>query len=1103
MAGKPRRRMIALGVTIVVTAVVIGALVFWWQQRADRRPPLVVQAQPPVEQAMPPPDVDLSLPALELARLARQQASQQQWASAIATGRVALAKLGGDYGANHLYVAYVADDLAVWSIQTGALAQARDYSAQAVGIAAEQLADDDARLAGLRNTQATVWLLTGEIPRAKAAFEQIVATYSAAKAPVDNTLLARARRQLASAELELGEFAAAAEHYRQALASLAPDGKYDTPLRREYALGAVKALLRAGDGAEAEKVAQRLSVSTTDDLYSGFAGVALAKYRGQLLGAEGRVKALLDQGGGRSSLDRAALLSELGHIYILKGQLVEAEPVYRELLGLQRQQLGSGHPAVGRSLHSLAIVYKNLGLVDQSKVFYEHALAIFRGALGEGSPAQAATQLEYSLLLVQLEQFDAARHMAEGAVARLSRAGDDHSLQQGYALSALGTVELAAGNPAQAVAPLEQARQKMLLARGEQAADLPPLLMQLAKARLQLGELPAAADSIREAVAMYRAQQANTPFALASALSLQSRIHAAAGRGEAALADADRVLTIMRERLGQYNGRLQDAVRDEQRQSRQLFEHYLDVVYPQYQARINASNNESTVLADQLAQAAQYPIASATAAAVSRMAARFAVKDNELGHWIRDREALLARIEEAEGQALRVLGGMEGGFGAHQPIDVEVLKKSLRRLEQKLQQQYPDYSQLTDPRPMAVASVQSVLRDGEGVFFHLTSPRASYLFLITPSEVHIAQTTLTRAEATQQVEAIRRSVDLSKVKRLSDLPAFAVDESYALYQGLLAPFARPLKAIRHLVMVPDGPLQNINPALLLPEAPPKNPVLADYHQLPFLGRAVAISVAPSVDAFVYLRNLHPHVAPEKGLLGFGDPDLDRDTGANRGGPALNNTTREWRSVLGSLPETRQELEAIARLMNDQQPALYFRDEATETRVKHMALDAFRVVAFATHGLVSGEFFGLTEPALVLTPPDHATDEDDGLLTSGEIAELNFNADWIVLSACNTAAPEGRPGAEGLSGLAKSFFYAGSRSLLASHWTVGSDAAARLTTASFKALRDDPGIGRAEALRRAMVVLINDRKQSYLAHPAFWAPFVLVGEGGTVARGKTQ
>jgi CHAT domain-containing protein len=104
---------------------------------------------------------------------------------------------------------------------------------------------------------------------------------------------------------------------------------------------------------------------------------------------------------------------------------------------------------------------------------------------------------------------------------------------------------------------------------------------------------------------------------------------------------------------------------------------------------------------------------------------------------------------------------------------------------------------------------------------------------------------------------------------------------------------------------------------------------------------------------------------------------------------------------------------------------------------------------------------------------------------------------VVLSACNTAAPDGAPGAPGLSGLAEAFVYAGSRALLVSHWAVETRAAQRLTTGMFAEQGRAPGLGRAEALRRAEMALAEG--DPVRAHLTFWAPFVVVGEGGAPAR----
>ena len=204
-----------------------------------------------------------------------------------------------------------------------------------------------------------------------------------------------------------------------------------------------------------------------------------------------------------------------------------------------------------------------------------------------------------------------------------------------------------------------------------------------------------------------------------------------------------------------------------------------------------------------------------------------------------------------------------------------------------------------------------------------------------------------------------------------------------------------------------------------------------------------------------------------------------------------------------LPETADELCTVGRELGVPAPeldkAINLGSRATVTQVKALsqsgALARARVVHFATHGLLAGETAlfakAKAEPALLLTPPAEASEDDNGLLTASEVAQLNLNADWVVMSACNTAAGSS-DGAEALSGLARAFFYAGARSLLVSHWEVDSEAAVAITTGAVNAMKANPGIGRAEALRSAEAALIA--KGGRFAHPSVWAPFVLVGNG---------
>jgi CHAT domain-containing protein len=127
---------------------------------------------------------------------------------------------------------------------------------------------------------------------------------------------------------------------------------------------------------------------------------------------------------------------------------------------------------------------------------------------------------------------------------------------------------------------------------------------------------------------------------------------------------------------------------------------------------------------------------------------------------------------------------------------------------------------------------------------------------------------------------------------------------------------------------------------------------------------------------------------------------------------------------------------------------------------------------------------------------------DGVLTTNEIFSLKLDADWVLLSACNTGAGSSA-GGEAASGLARAFFYAGARALLVTNWSVHSESARELVSDVFRRQAAEPSLTRVEALRRAMTGLL-DKGQfaddggaplfSY-AHPLFWAPYSIIGDGG--------
>jgi CHAT domain-containing protein len=151
--------------------------------------------------------------------------------------------------------------------------------------------------------------------------------------------------------------------------------------------------------------------------------------------------------------------------------------------------------------------------------------------------------------------------------------------------------------------------------------------------------------------------------------------------------------------------------------------------------------------------------------------------------------------------------------------------------------------------------------------------------------------------------------------------------------------------------------------------------------------------------------------------------------------------------------------------------------------------------------VPGDLDGLAQPALALSAPEVAGVAGDGLLAMDEIAALRLNADWVVLSACNTAGGD-QAGSDVISGLGRAFFYAGARALLVSNWPVDTTSAWALTTDLFGQQHQSPDATRAQSLQQTVNRLIDEgvfvdvasgKTIFSYAHPIFWAPFTLIGD----------
>lgn len=437
---------------------------------------------------------------------------------------------------------------------------------------------------------------------------------------------------------------------------------------------------------------------------------------------------------------------------------------------------------------------------------------------------------------------------------------------------------------------------------------------------------------------------------------------------------------------------------------------------------------------------------------------------------------------------------------------------------QDIQKRFPSYMNLLTSSPSNMQAVAKVLLPGESYVSILPMPNGILVMGVNAQgKEKMFVSSLTPAVLKNMVDQLRKTIEFSEKQGGEALPAYRFDLSYKLYQELLAPMA-PITAGPGLMLASvNGDLASIPLSMLTtkPYTPTKTPMaFASYRQAPWLLMEKDIAYAPSATALVSLRTAPPKPTADMPFVGFGDPDFSLagkppETPSAMGVRSSQKFDRiadqdllvadpmpDVIPVIPPLPETRQEVIEISALFGaDPKKSLYLGDRASRSNALTQDLSHYRVVAFATHGLIPGDVPGLSQPALAMS----TRDPSGYLLTSQDILGMKLDAEWVILSACNSGAGDGA-GSDALTGLGRSFFYAGSKSIYVTQWPVESESAKRLVTKTLSYYQKD-GLGRAVSANKSARDLLSTGTMSMsgteisFAHPAFWAPYIVVGEPG--------
>lgn len=1036
--------------------------------------------------------------ALEAAKEARKLAGNRQFEEAIPLSRQALRLAEEEFGPEHEYVAFILDDLAKLHYQLNSLEEALTDSTRALAIIGAAYPVSSREYASLANTQATILFALGRLKEAEGLYRQAHDTFVNQLGAAYPSTITTAKN-LGIIYRDMSEYGNSELFFEQALAG-------NRGLYGDASVAAAKATLDLADiklrqeataeanelaGKARQVLASQVPVDPSDLASADVILARIAIRESRLSEGEKRLhdaQKRLKDAGAETGLAGAAVLDSLGFIYVLRAQATEAEPLYKEVLRIYRTVVGETHPAVARTFHSLAIVYQDLGQYGEAEQFYEKAIEILTRSLGPVNASVAATRLERALLLTERGASDEAIEEARAALSVYQKLKGPWEIKQGYAMSALGFALHRAGKLDAAASSFNRALQLIAKVRGDQSSDLPPGLTELGEIYRKQGRLVDAEASVSRAIAIREKDEAVTPHGLAKSLSTLAQVQMKQGRLRDALGNAQRYVNIMRSRLDVVQQSLSTSALGENLNSRELFGVFLEIAY----SNLGQPDRDWNELNAEMFEVAQFPHITDTAGAVTRMAARFAPQQTELASLVRQRQDAAEQWRAVDRMITEQLAG-KTSLPRNRELELRRelvrLNEKIESLDETLREKFPKFTELTNPRPVSLKTVQRLLKPEEALLLQTTGETGTFVFLVRQHDINLAQTDMSKKDLDRSVASLRKGL-------VAHRPPFDTTAAHYLYRNLISPLKSNLDGIRNIIAVVDGTMQNLPLSVLLvsPAASPESS--SNFQQLDFLALHYAISVVPSVSAFEALRSVVKPSESKEPFVGFGDPDWNRPSAGEMLVADVNKPVGSGLKALPfeSLPATRDELKALAKSLKASDDSLFFGEKATESVVKTTDLSRYRIIAFATHGLLAGES-GLTEPALVLTPSNTGTNIDDGLLTASEIANLKLDADWVILSACNTAGPEGRSGAEGLSGLAKAFFYAGSRALMVSHWYVESDSTVLLTTGTIQEFSKDPTIGRAEALRRAMQVLIKGESKPEYAHPFFWAPFVIVGEGG--------
>ena len=810
------------------------------------------------------------------------------------------------------------------------------------------------------------------------------------------------------------------------------------------------------------------------------------------------------------------------------GKLSEARRLTEESLNRRRKKWGNNHVSVAQELNNLGVILANLHRDEEAEKIYVEAVKKSQKKLGDSNGTTLAITINHAKSLTNLGRYREAQALYSQVVGkRVTHFGDTHRRTLRAMLDEVGFL-LNAKEYDKASQKSGALLQQTVETFGAQHPLTIEAMLFHAIALGQTGEYALSEQYHEQALKNARERYGDEYQRLPEmeALLAKSRLRIS-GRSELALEPARAAVQLIsgrRDTIGFMPG-------DSDVFDPNLLNAYrilADAKWEMASSENKRRQSDHSTVSQRTPDAETFSALQQTFDTPATKAVAINAAQKLIGDEDKNLSALAVRRQSLSDQWVKADIALTEAIAKNKPGD-EIKKQNLQtlqqdilseiaRIDQRLRKDAPEYFSLIRPSPLSQKEAKQLVgKDNAGLII-VPGEFGTHLVAVTHTEIVWFRSPWTNEKIDAAVKRllwdVGANVDVDPIDaaRWGDQGqgAYPFDRTtaYTLYQALIEPLQNVIGGKRHLFIAAGGSLSSLPFGLLVSDQPTgiggapdtlrATKWFADDHAL------VRIPSLQSLQLARQLANSAGTTRESETFKGFGNPMLDgapvertqRQPETRLRSAASSADLRSLRS-LARLPGTEKELRALGQAFGLDESALFLGSRATEKIVRAIDLSNTRILALATHGLVAGELSGYNEPGLVLTPPQTASDEDDGFLSVSEIAKLRLNAEWVILSACNTAAGDGTTGASGLSGLARSFFYAGARNLLVSHWPIRDAVAPIITVRTVEIARDNPALSRAEALQLAMREVRNNRsadsETDTWAHPNAWAPFSLVGD----------